>query len=270
MSPSTSICVLPVPTRDASVAVDEPNGNCLCEIPPPPVLPDNLDAQTECNLDADAYTSFKHPEFDSVDRLSQGFEEAKLAANSAFKELCEEILRSNYLKDQITDLKTRIATMTSENENLLRRTLELSEDVSSLKSITANSRHVPVMQRMVWFNILKLPLLQMPLDKYPEDVPPENFFDLLNCSPSSTPETIQENIRCLLQLLHPDKNHSAPPTASQFVPIVSYKKTILLDPALLPVYQCCDFFGVFRRQKSYRSCKKCDPFKQSLEDLMDL
>ena len=110
----------------------------------------------------------------------------------------------------------------------------------------------------------------MPLDKYPEDVPPEYFFDLLNCSPSSTPEKIQENIRCLLQLLHPDKNPSAPPTASQFVPIVSYIKTILLDPALLPVYKCCDFFGVVRRHRGYRSCKKCDPFLQSLDDLMDL
>ena len=118
MRPSTSICALPVPTRDVSVAVDEPTGNCLCEIPPPPVLPDNLDAQTECNLDADAYTSFKHPEFDRVDCLSQSFEEAKLAANSAFKELCEEILRSNSLKDQITDLKNQIATLTSENESL--------------------------------------------------------------------------------------------------------------------------------------------------------
>ena len=126
------------------------------------------------------------------------------------------------------------------------------------------------MQRMVWFNILKLPRLQMPLDKYPEDVPPEYFFDLLNCSPSSTPEIKQENIRCLLQLLHPDKNPSAPPTASHFVPIVSYIKTIFLDPALLPVYKCCDFFGVVRRQKGYISCKKCDPFLQSLDDLMDL
>ena len=108
MRPATSICILPVPARDASVAVDEPTGNCLCEIPPPPVLPDYLDAQTECNHDADAYTSFKHPEFDRVDRLSQGLEEAKLAANSAFKELCEEILRSSSLKDQITELKPKL------------------------------------------------------------------------------------------------------------------------------------------------------------------
>ena len=110
----------------------------------------------------------------------------------------------------------------------------------------------------------------MSLDKSPEDVPPEYFIDLLNCSPSSTPEIRQENIRCLLQLLHPHKNPSAPPTASQFVPIVSYIKLIFLDPALLPVYKCCDFFGVVRREGGHRSCKKCDPFLQSLDDLMDL
>ena len=110
----------------------------------------------------------------------------------------------------------------------------------------------------------------MPLDKYPEDVPPEYYSDLLNCSPSSNPEVIQENIRCLLQLLHPDKNPSVPPLASQFVPIISYLKTILLDPALLPVKNCCDFLGVVRHQRGYRSCKKCDPFLQSLDDLMDL
>ena len=86
------------------------------------------------------------------------------------------------------------------------------------------------------------------------------FFDLLNCSPSSTPEVIQENIRCLLQLLHPDKTPSVPPYASQFIPIVSNLKTIRLDPGLLPVYKCCDFFGGVRRQRGYRSCKKCDPF----------
>ena len=98
--PFTSICVLPVPTRDAYVAVDEPAGKCLCEIPPIPVLLNNLDAQTECNVNADTYTSFKHPEFHRANRLSQGSEEAKVAANSAFKELCGEILRSKSLKDQ--------------------------------------------------------------------------------------------------------------------------------------------------------------------------
>ena len=132
--------------------------------------------------------------------------------------------------------------------------------MSSLKSITANSRHVPVMQRMVCFNILKLPLLQIPLDRYPEDVPPEYFFDLLNCSPSSTPEILHENIRCLIQLLHLDKNPSVPPVASQFVPIVSYKKTSLLDPALLPVYKCCDFLALSDDKKAIDLAKNATIF----------
>ena len=114
----------------------------------------------------------------------------------------------------------------------------MAEDVSSLKSITANSRQVPVMQRMVWINFFKLPLLQMPSDKFPEDVPPENFFKLLNCSTSSTPDVMQETSRCLLQPLHSNKTPSVPILARQFVPIVSYLKTTLLDPAVLSVYKC--------------------------------
>ena len=188
------------------------------------------------------------------------------------------LILQNIAEDFLWTLKTirtpivhpRMAALTTENEALLKQTLELTVVVSSLKSITANSRQVPVMQRMVWFNILKLPLLQMPLEKNPEDVPPEYFFDLLNCSPSSTPEVIQENIRCLSQLLHPCKTTSVPPLASQFVPIVFYLKTTLLDPALLPVYKSCDFFGVVRRQRGYRSCRKCNPFLHSHDNLMNI
>ena len=270
MRPSTSICVLPVPTRDASVAVDEPTENCLCEIPPPPVLPDNLNAQTECNLDADAYASFKHPEFDSVDRLSQGFEEAKLAANSAFKELCEEILRSNSLKDQITDLKTRIATLTSENESLLKRTMDLTEDVFALSAIATNKRYVPVMQRIIWHHVLQQPLLQLPLTIGFNYAPPNFLFNLLRCPQSSTPELISENVKCLLQILHPDKNPQAPPTASQYIPLISFAKTILLDKSLSTVYRCCGLDGIARRQHKRRTFRRCDPFLQTLRDLMDL
>ena len=64
------------------------NWKLLYEIPPPPVLPD---ASTSCNLELDVCVSYKQPEFDSVARLQQVFEEAKPAAHAAFKELCEEI-----------------------------------------------------------------------------------------------------------------------------------------------------------------------------------
>ena len=91
MRPSTSICTLPATTRDIAVEVNEPTGNCLCEIPPPPVLPDVAEISISCNLDVDEYVNSTHPEFDSVAKLQQGFEEAKLAANAAFKELCTEV-----------------------------------------------------------------------------------------------------------------------------------------------------------------------------------
>ena len=225
---------------------------------------------TQCDFEADEYTAVKCPRFDTVDRLVQGCQETKTSANVALAELCSQVNEVNQQKEKIANLQQPIGALTTENEALLKRTLELTEDVSSLKSTTANSRQVPVMQRVVWFNILKLRLLQMPLDKYPDDVPPEYFFDLLNYSPSSTPELKQENIRCLLQLLDPDKTPSVPPLVSQFVPIISYLKTILLDPALLPAKNCCDFLGVVRHQRGYRSCKKCDPFLQSLDNLMVL
>ena len=40
MRPSTSVCLLPSSTRDASVESNEPTDNCMCELTPPPVLPD--------------------------------------------------------------------------------------------------------------------------------------------------------------------------------------------------------------------------------------
>ena len=150
-----------------------------------PVLPDADDIATQCttpdtcsvttqwDFEADEYTAFKCSRFDTVDRLVQGFEEAKTSANAACLELCSQINEVKQQKEKIANLQQRITALTRENEALLKRTLDLTEDVSSLKLITANSRQVPVMQRMIRFNILKLPLLQMPLDKYPKDVPPE-------------------------------------------------------------------------------------------------
>ena len=208
MRPSTAIILMPPITHDASVTADEPTENCMCEPTPPPVLPevddiatqcttpDTCSVETQCDFEADENTAIKCSRFDTVDRLVQTFREAKTLANAAFAELCSQVNEVIQQK-KIANLQQRITDLTTQNEALIKRTLDLKEDVSSLKSITANRRQVPVMQKRVWFNILKLPLLQMPLDKHHVDVPPENFFDLLNCSPSSTPEVIQENIRCL-------------------------------------------------------------------------
>ena len=255
MRPSTTICVHPVPTRDASFAVDEPFGNCLCEISPPPVLPDNLNAQTDCNLDADAYTPFKHPEFNRVDCLSEDFEETKFAANSTFNELCEEILRSNSLKDQKADIRNRIATLTSENESPLKRTFELTEDVSTRTASTSAHRHLPALQRLFFHH-----LQQLPLTTNPDEIPHILLVRAVGCTPSSSPEKKHKNIKFLLQQLHPDKNRSVPSSVSKCVPLVTLVKTISLNPNLLSTYRCCSRFGVNRQQNGLRTCKQWDPY----------
>ena len=268
MRPSTSICTLPAATRDIAVEVNEPTGNCLCEIPPPPVLPDVADISISCNLHVDEYVNSTHPEFDSVAKLQQGFEEAKLAANAAFKELCTEVLKVTELKEKINSLQQRIATLTEENEGLLKRKMDLTEDVSALSAITTNQRYVPVMQRIIWHHVLQQHLLQLPLTIGFNYAPPNFLFNLLGCP--QTPELISENVKCLLQIVHPDKTPQVPPTFSQYIPLVSFAKTILLDKSLSSVYRCCGLDGIARRQHKHRTCRRCDPFLQTLNDLMDL
>ena len=267
MRPSTSICTLPATTRDIAVEVNEPTGNCLCEIPPPPVLPDVADISISCNFDVDEYVNSTHPEFDSVAKLQQGFEEAKLAANAAFKELCTEVLKVTELKEKINSLQQRITTLTEENEGLLKRTMDLTEDVSALSAIATNKR---LMQRIIWHHVLQQPLLQLPLTIGFNYAPPNFLFNLLGCPQSSTLELISENIKCLLQILHPDKTPQVAFTASQYIPLVSFAKTILLDKNLSPVYRCCGLDGIARRQHKLRTCCRCDPFLQTIDDLMDL
>ena len=269
MRPSTSICTLPATTRDMAVKVNEPTGNCLGEIPPPPVLPDVADISISCNLEVDEYVNSTHPEFDTVAKLQQRFEEAKLAANAAFKELCTEVLKVKELKEKINSLQQRITTLT-ENEGLLKRRMDLTEDVSALSAIATNKRYVPVMQRIVWPHVLQQPLLQLPLTIGFNYAPPNFLFNLLGCPQSSTPELISENNKCLLQTLHPDKSPQVPPTASQYIPLVSFAKTILLDKSLSPVYRCCGLDGIARRQHKLRTCRRYDPFLQTLDDLIDL
>ena len=66
------------------------------------------------------------------------------------------------LREKIDSLKQRITTLTEENEGLLKRTMDLTEDVSALSAITTNQRYVPVMQRIIWHHVLQQPLLQLP------------------------------------------------------------------------------------------------------------
>ena len=61
---SAAFCLLPTPTGDAEIFVDETTDNCPCKIP--------------------LYVTYKHPEFDSVTKIQERFEETKTAAHAAF------------------------------------------------------------------------------------------------------------------------------------------------------------------------------------------
>ena len=76
----------------------------------------------------------------NLTKLLQGVEEAKTATNAAFKELCEEIFRNQNLIGQIEKLKQLVTTLTEENDELPKRTLELTENLSPLLSFNTNHR----------------------------------------------------------------------------------------------------------------------------------
>ena len=277
MPPATSVCLLPSSTRDASVECYEPTDNCMCELTPPPVLPDVSDSSTQCNLsdvcaastqcdfEANSYAAFKSSRSDSVDRLVQGFEEANFSANAAFKELCNQVDAVNELKAQVSQLQPKIPVLNDGNEALLKRTFELTEDVSTLTAITSQHRRLPALQQMFLHH-----LQQLPLTTNPDELPHNLLFHVVGCALSSSPETIQENIKSLLQQLHPDKNPSIPSSLSKYVPLVTLAKTVLLNSNLLPIYRCCDMFGVTRQQNGLRTSRKSDPFLRKLDDLTDL
>ena len=277
MRPSTSVSLLPSSTRDASVECIEPTDNFMCELTPPPVLPDVSDSSTHCNLpdvcaastqcdfEGDSYAAFKSSRFDSVDRLVQGSEEAKLSATAAFKEHCNQVDAVNELKAQVSQLQQRIVVLNDENEALLKRTFELTKDVSTLTAITSTHLHLTAIQRMFFHHLQQLPFTTNP-DEHSHNL----LFHVVGCAPSSSPEIIQENIKCILQQLHPDKKPCVPSSVSQYVPLVTLPKKILLNKNLLPTYGRCGRFGVTRQQNGLRICRKCDPFLQKLDDLMDL
>ena len=165
----------------------------------------------------------------------------------------------------MSQLQQRIAVLNDENEAILTRTFELTEDVSTLTAITSRHRHLPVLQPMFFHHLQQLPLTTN-ADEHPHNL----LFHVVGSAPSSSPEIIQENIKCLLQQLHPDKSPSVPSSVSKYVPLVTLAKIVLLNTNLLPIYRCCGMFGVNRQQNGLQTCRKCYPFLQKLDDLMDL
>ena len=265
LRPSTSICVLPSTSRDACVMVDEPTSNCLCEPTPPPVLPDTNDTGVQCCVDADEYSAFLTQQFDNVIILERAFKEARKEASNTLDVLCEQLEKSQALEDEHEKLKHRLSTLTLENESLLKRTFEHTDELATLKSLAASHRHTPVLQRMLAHHVTRLPL-----HSETEDAPDNLLFDFLGCTPTTYNEVLQENIRVLLHTLHPDKNKAVSAAASKSIPLIKEAKRILSDSNLKTIYLCCGLSGVRRSDIGLRTCHYCDPFLRTLDNLMDL
>ena len=228
-------------------------------------MPDTNDTGVQCCVDADEYSVFLTQQFDDVTTLERAFNEARKEASNILDVLCEQVEKSQALEDEHEKLKQRLSTFTTENEALLKRTFELTDELASLRTLTVSHRHTPVLQRMLAHHVTRLPL-----HSEAEDTPDNLLFDLLGCTPTAYTEVLQENIRVLLHKLHPDKNKAVSAAASKYIPLIKEAKRILSDSTLKPIYLCCGMPGVRRSDMGLRTCRHCDPFLRTLDDLMDL
>ena len=180
-------------------------------------------------------------EFDLVQRLQKGFEEARAVTNNTFQVLGETVQEPREKETKITHSNQRLTALNEENSSLLAHTLELTEQVFSFKATAVN----PQLHEAYKENLLHQ------LSTYPTtfDFAPESMlFDLLCCLPTTSADTLNSRARHILLLIHPDKNPSAPNSTARLVPFVQEAKTILLNWHLRQVYNCCGVVSVRRSQ----------------------
>ena len=169
------------------------------------------------------------------------------------------------LEDANEQPKQRLSALTAENESLLKRTFEQTDELATLRLLAASYRHTPVLQRMLAHHVTRLPL-----HSEAEDAPNNLLFDLLGCTPTTYTEVLQENIPALQHTLRPHKNEAVSAAASKYTPLINEAKRILSDSTLKPTYLCCGMRGVRRSDMGLRTCRHCDPFFRTLDELMDL
>ena len=242
--------LLPLPSP--SVWMSTSPLKIVCSPPlPPPVLPDTFDVALDASMDAEEAMELLVTEFDSVQRLQKGFEEARVAASNTFQVLGKTVQELREKETKITALNQRLTAL-NENSSLLARTFELTEEVSSLKAAAVNPQLHQAYKEMLLHQMSTYPTT---LDFAPESM----LYDLLCCLPTASADTLNSRARHILLLIHPDKNPSAPANTAPLVPLVQEAKTILLNRHLRQVYNCCGVDGVRRAQQQLRTCMVCNP-----------
>ena len=243
---STAICVLPSTTRDACIMVDEPTSNCFCEPTPPPVLPDTNDTGVQCCFD----TVLSYPSSSRTSPLPNEHLTKPATKPPILWMSCELLEKLQALEDENEQLKLRLSTPTSANESFLRPNFELTDELATLRTLTASHRHIPVLQRRVDQHVNRLPL-----HSEAEYAPDNMLFDLLGCTLTAYNEVLQKNIRVQLHTLHPDKNEAVLAAASKYIPLIKEAKRTLSDFNLEPIYLCCGMPGVRRSDMGLRTCR---------------
>ena len=112
--------------------------------------------------------------------LEKAFNEAHREVSNTLDVLCEQLEKSQALEDAKEQPKQRLSTLATENESLLKRTFELTDELGTLRSLAASHRHIPGLHSMVAHHVSRLPL-----HPEAEDVPDNLLFDLLGCTPTA-------------------------------------------------------------------------------------
>ena len=167
---------------------------------------------------------------------------------------------------ETAELQKLIATISSGNGNLLKRTFDLREDVSTVTS--PNSSHhyhyIAVFERLL-FHLIH----QLSSSTVHDNALNHLLFNVLEFTPNFTQKLLHENIRCLLQQLNPHKNRSVVEAAKKFVTLVTLAKNLILGKTFHLIYCGCGFNGANPYVTGFRICRKYGPFSLQFDDLMD-
>ena len=88
---------------------------------------------------------------------NQAFDDARRETLLTMDVLCEQLEQTKALAAN-DELKNRLSVLTMENESLLKRTLELTEELATLKNLATAHSRVPVFCCGCSHIITKLPL----------------------------------------------------------------------------------------------------------------
>ena len=99
---ANQLCVPPPTFLSISVNINQPSEKFLCyPLLPPPVL---HEVAVEASMNAEEAMQLLVTEFDSVQRLHKGCEEARAAANNTFQVLGKTVQELREKETKITDL----------------------------------------------------------------------------------------------------------------------------------------------------------------------